>query len=75
MIGRVYTVHPADVERFCLRILLHHVCGATCYADLRTHDGAVYSTFREAAVARGLLEDDHEWDCCLSEAATVGSAQ
>ena len=42
--------------------------GATCYADVRTVDGEVYDTFRQAALARGLLKGDDEWDRAMREA-------
>jgi hypothetical protein len=34
------------------------VKGAMSYKDLRTYNGIVYQTFKEACVARGLLKDD-----------------
>ncbi len=39
------------------------------YADIRTFEGVVHETFKDAATARGLLEDDLELDHCLEEAA------
>ena len=69
VITRLYFVHPKERERFCLRILLLHVRGAQSFQDIRTFDGVVYPTFREAAMARGLMEDDNEWHQCLQEAA------
>lgn len=68
-IGRIYTVSPRDQERFYLRILLLNVPGPTSYEDLRTVDGQVYDTFREACLARGLTENDEEWERSLREAA------
>ena len=32
-------------------------------------DGMLFSTFKETAIAYGLLESDVEWDNCLSEAS------
>ena len=61
-IGRVAACSPAQAERFFLRLLLHH-------------EGTVYATFREAAQARSLLQDDSEWDACLAEAVTVRSGR
>ena len=74
-IGRVAACSPAQAERFFLRLLLHHVPGAQSFAAVRTHEGTVYATFREAAQARGLLQDDSEWDACLAEAVTVRSGR
>ena len=69
-IPRMYFVHPRQGERYCLRLLLLHVRGATSWLDLRTVPGHVapFATFRGAAVARGLLTDGQEWFNCLSEA-------
>lgn len=36
---------------------------------MRTVDGIIYETFKDAAIARGLLENDEEWYKCLEEAA------
>ena len=43
-----------------MRVLLNRIEGATSFADLRTHEGVECATFREAALARGLLADDAE---------------
>jgi hypothetical protein len=67
-IGRMYHAHPTSGERFYLRLLLTCVKGATSFRDLLTFDGIPYLTFREACIARGLLEDDQEWHQCLGEA-------
>jgi hypothetical protein len=52
----MYTVHPRDIERYCLRLLLLNVKGATSYEDLRSYRGS-----------RGLLENDDERDQCIVE--------
>ena len=31
----------------------------------------MFATFKEACMARGLLEDDHEWRICLEEAIAI----
>ena len=63
--------HPGEGERFFLRMLLNHVIGCTSYEDIRTlPDGTVCNSYKEAALARGLLYDDQEIDECLSEGAT-----
>ena len=76
IITRMYFVHPRDRERFCLRLLLLTAKGATSFQDLRTvpdpHDNTrniVFETFREAALARELLDSDQEWTNLLQEAA------
>ena len=70
-IGRMHTVHPTDTERFHLRLLLSHVPGPTCEADLKTVNGVTHDTFQEAAVALGLATDPHEFACILEEASTI----
>jgi hypothetical protein len=57
-IGRVYTVHPNNMECFCLRLLLHKVRGPTSFIDLKTVGNTVYNTYKEACQALGLLADD-----------------
>ena len=70
MIGRVYFAHLGEGERFFLRMLLNHVTGCTSYEDIRTlPDGTVCNSYKEAALERGLLDDDQEIDECLSEGA------
>jgi hypothetical protein len=69
-VGRLVAAHPAEGERYYLRILLNHVRGATSFEDLRTVNGFVFATFREAAERRGLIEADCSVSDCLSEAAT-----
>jgi hypothetical protein len=69
VIGRMYTVSPSDMERFCLRLLLLHTPGATSFEFLRTANGELHQTFHAAALSRELLEDDNEWISCLDEAS------
>ncbi|PWZ40263.1 ATP-dependent DNA helicase PIF1 [Zea mays] len=68
-VGRIISAHPAEGERYYLRVLLNHVTGATSYVDLSTIDGVTLPTFREAAERRGLLESDNTLDDCLTERA------
>jgi hypothetical protein len=48
-VGRIVSAHPAEGERYYLRVLLNHVTGTASYVDLRTVDGVTLPTFREAA--------------------------
>jgi hypothetical protein len=73
-LGRVYTVHPNNFECFFLRLLLHTVRGPTSFEDLRTVNGRICATFREACQIRGLLEDDTHWDATMAEAAATKSS-
>ena len=69
VISCIYTVHPNEHERYFLRTLLLHVCGAKSFEDLRSIDGIIYSSFKDACNALGLLSDDTEWHNTLVEAA------
>ena len=71
VIGRIYQVHPSHPERFALRLLLLHRKGVTSFEDLRTIDGYLHETFKDAARAMGLLEDDTEHRRCLQEASIM----
>ncbi len=67
-VGRMYFVQPLEGERYYLQVLLTHVVGATCFEDLRTTHRphtpttVVHPTFKATWLARGLLQDDAEWD-------------
>src|SRR6267142_1911064 len=67
-IGRMYHTFPTSGERFYLHLLLTTVPGATSFEHLCTFEGTPYLTFKDACIARGLLEDDSEWHQCLREA-------
>ena len=67
-VGRVISAHPTEGERYFLCVLLINVAGATSYEHLRTVDGMLLPSFREAAERRGLIDEDNTLDECLSEA-------
>nr|ADB85380.1 putative retrotransposon protein [Phyllostachys edulis] len=73
-IGRLYFVHPSVGEQYYLRMLLMLVKGAKSYEDIRTFQGILYSTFKEACSARGLLGNDVEWYRTLEEASKWASS-
>jgi len=76
VVGRIYTVHPKDVERFSLRLLLNHIPGATSFNFLRIYNNITYSSFHEVAIARGLMADSNEALTVLEEAYNlINSAQ
>jgi hypothetical protein len=54
-LGRIYTVHPKNVECFYLRLLLANVRGPTSFKSLRTVNGIVCPTFRAACQELNLL--------------------
>lgn len=47
-------------ERYWLRLLLTTVRGARSYDDVATVDGYLHGSFKEAAIALGLVADDDE---------------
>ncbi|XP_066926669.1 uncharacterized protein [Clytia hemisphaerica] len=73
VISRMYNASIREGERYFLRVLLLHVPGATSFEYLTTFDGVIYSTFREACLARGLLADDNIWVETLNEVVHVAT--
>ena len=67
-IGRLYSIHPTQIELYALRLLLNHVRGPTSYEDLRTVNGITHKTFQDAAIALKLVKDDMIWIECMMEA-------
>jgi cobalamin biosynthesis Co2+ chelatase CbiK len=65
----MYSASPREGERFFLRLLLLHVRGPTSYEELRSVDGELLPSFREACIRRHLLADDNVWEATLREAA------
>ncbi|XP_022015055.1 uncharacterized protein LOC110914573 [Helianthus annuus] len=72
-VGRIYFVSPSLGEAYFLRILLTKVRGPRSFEEIRTYDGVVYPTFRDACYARGLLDDDNEYIECIKEASFTGN--
>ncbi|XP_029145802.1 uncharacterized protein [Arachis hypogaea] len=70
-IGRIYTVSPSKGEKFYLRILLSNVRGPISWDDLLTVNGVQYSSFKQSAQHRGLLESDICIRACLVEASVL----
>ncbi len=56
-------------------MLLNCVKGATSFEHLRTMDGTVHDTFKDACIAMGLLTDDNEWHQTLEEAGLWASGR
>ncbi|XP_035840386.1 uncharacterized protein LOC118487551 [Helianthus annuus] len=73
-IGRIHSVSPSTDEAYYLRILLNKVKGPTSFDDIKTVNGRVYDTFRDACYALGLLDDDSEYIEAIKEANISGSA-
>ena len=58
-----------------MRTLLTHIKDATSFDDLKTFNGHVCNTFKEACILLDLLENDTEWDTCLHEASQIKTGQ
>ncbi|XP_062100049.1 uncharacterized protein LOC133805918 [Humulus lupulus] len=69
VIGCIVTANPFEGERYFMRILLNHVRGPLSFEDLRTVEGILAPTFREAATMHGLLQRDSSLEDCLHEAS------
>ncbi|XP_021985309.1 uncharacterized protein LOC110881326 [Helianthus annuus] len=67
-IGRIHSVPPSFGEAYFLRILLNKVKGPKSFDDIRTVNGHVHDTFRDACYALGLLDDDTEYIEAIKEA-------
>ena len=74
VLGRVYTVNPRQGECFYLRLLLHHIRGPQSFTQLKTVEGDICSSFREACLRLGLLEDDNQYHLAMQEASVSNSA-
>lgn len=73
VLARMYSANPSEGERYYLRVLLCHMKGPTSFENLKLFNGVTYPTYKEAAIARGLLENDLEWRNCLNEASLSAS--
>jgi len=71
VIGRMYFMSPSKGEQFFLRLLLTIFEGGKSWEHLRTWNSQVFAIFKKVCMAKGLLEDDHEWKICLEEAIAM----
>lgn len=74
-LGRLYTVHPDNTECFYLRLLLINVRGPTSFKDLRTVNGQLCATYRQACQELNLLENDAHLDTALADASNTARPQ
>ncbi|XP_027083735.2 uncharacterized protein [Coffea arabica] len=68
VIGRMVTVSPKEGERYYLRLLLTHIAGPTSFEALLSINGQRLASFRESALALGLLQSDAYIEDTLREA-------
>ena len=73
VIGRIpfVGITAAQMERYCLRLLLFRIPGPKSYEDLKTVDGKVMETFQATCFALGFLEDDKENDKVMEDASLI----
>ncbi|OSX74863.1 hypothetical protein BU14_0263s0001 [Porphyra umbilicalis] len=70
MIGRVPGLHPSMGDVYYMRLLLYRVKGPGSFVDLRTYEGFVHPTYKDACAARQMLATNAVWDETLTEAAS-----
>ncbi|CAH9134225.1 unnamed protein product, partial [Cuscuta epithymum] len=73
-VGRLYFVRPGIGEKYYLRMLLNVVRGPTSFEELKTVNGTIHATFKDACYARGLLQDDKDHIGCIKQVSHWGSA-
>nr|KAJ0204427.1 hypothetical protein LSAT_V11C500276410 [Lactuca sativa] len=72
-IGRIHSVSPKLGETYFLRILLNKVKGPKSFEEIRTTNGEICSSFKDACYNLGLLDDDKEYIEAIKEASVYGS--
>lgn len=72
-IGRIHHVPPSLGEAYYLRMLLNKVKGPTSFEDIRTVNGVVYPTFKDACYELGMLDDDKEYIDAIRDASSWSS--
>ncbi|KAK7300142.1 hypothetical protein RJT34_10977 [Clitoria ternatea] len=68
-IGRISHVPAGIGEQYYLRLLLNVQKGCQSFEDIRTIDGKVLPTFKEACYALGLLQDNREFIDAINKAS------
>ncbi|XP_074323928.1 uncharacterized protein LOC141660843 [Apium graveolens] len=67
VIGRLSEVHSSSGELLYVRMLLLRKKGSMYFKDLKTVNGHIHETFKEACTALGLLQNDNQWHEAISE--------
>ena len=70
----MYTVSPRNSECYFLRMLLNVVPGPTNFNDLKSFEGTLCETYREACQKRQLILDDQHLQQALQEATETSTA-
>lgn len=64
-VGQIFIVHPTAGELYYLQLILITVPSPKSFEDLRTINGVLHATFKDACIAQGQLGDDCEQEHCL----------
>ncbi|XP_074352322.1 uncharacterized protein LOC141691481 [Apium graveolens] len=67
VIGRLSEVHSSSGELLYLCMLLLRKKGSKSFEDLKTINGHIHETFKEACAALGLLQNDNQWHEAIAE--------
>ncbi|XP_074356620.1 uncharacterized protein LOC141696369 [Apium graveolens] len=67
VIGRLSEVHSSSGELLYLHMLLLRKKGSRSFEDLKTVNGHIHETFKEAYAALGLLQNDNQWHEAIAE--------
>ena len=71
-VGRIISVSLKDVELYHLRLILLSAKNSdgTYFENFKKFNGKPYSTYKEAAQVRDLINDSNEWYNCTHEASS-----
>ena len=69
VLARMYSVAPQDTDRFYLRMLLLHLPNVEAFVGPSGLKQDEVTTWRSAATAHGLVDDDSEYELSMHEAA------
>lgn len=67
VVGRLTEVHATTGDLLFLRMLLMRKKRCTSFEELRTVEGVIHESFKEACAALGLLENDNQWHDAIVE--------
>jgi hypothetical protein len=72
-IGRLTFIPTSNRELFYMRLLLNYQIGCKSFEDIRTVNGHVYDSYREACAEKRLLADDREFMDLIDELSILSS--